>query len=60
MPTLENKCLLAKHLVATENSTEAGALLDRALEDLQFATFSERFRNYRWAREARRIRATLD
>jgi len=60
LPTLENKCLLANHLVANGNASEAGALLDRALEDLHYAPFRERLRHYRWAREARRIRARLD
>jgi hypothetical protein len=60
LPTLENKCLLAKHLVSNGNSEEAATLLDRALEDLHYATFRERLRNHRWAREARRIRARLD
>ncbi|HEV8058227.1 MAG TPA: tetratricopeptide repeat protein [Gemmataceae bacterium] len=60
LPTLENKCLLAEHLVATGNATEAVALLDRALEDLHYAPFRERWRNYRWAREARRILAKVE
>lgn len=60
LPTLENKCLLAKHLVSNGNAEEAATLLDRALEDLHYATFRERLRNQRWAREARRIRARLD
>jgi hypothetical protein len=60
LPTLENKCLLARHLVVNGNAAEAAALLDRTLEDLHFATFRERLRNHRWAREARRIRAKLD
>jgi hypothetical protein len=58
-PTLENKCLLARHLIANDGANEAEALLDRALEDLQFAPFSDRWRNYRWSREARRILARL-
>jgi hypothetical protein len=60
LPTLENKCLLARHLVDTGNSAEAVTLLDRALEDLHYAAFRERLRNYRWSREARRILAKLD
>lgn len=60
LPTLENKCLLAKHLVANGSAAEAAALLDRALEDLHYAPFRDRLHNYRWAREARRIRAKID
>ncbi len=58
-PTLENKCMLARHLIANDGATEAEALLDRALEDLHYASFSDRMRNYRWSREARRILANL-
>ena len=54
-PTLENKCLLARHLIANDGTAEAEALLDRALEDLHYAPFRDRMRNYRWSREAKRI-----
>lgn len=60
MPTLENKCRLAERLIDTGHRTEAADLLDRALEDLHYAPVGARWRNWRWAREARRLLKEAD
>jgi hypothetical protein len=57
LPTLENKCLLAEQLLDNGRPAEAVQLLDEALEDHRYAPWSARWRNWRWAREARRLRA---
>lgn len=59
-PTLENKCLLAEHLLDNKLSNEATHLLEQALEDHQYAPWNTRWRNWRWAREARRLLAEAD
>jgi hypothetical protein len=59
-PTLENKCLLAEHLLDNGIPGEAAQLLDGALEDHHYAPWSARWRNWRWAREARRLLAEAD
>lgn len=55
VPTLENKCLLAEHLIDNGMSAETLQLLDQALQDHYFAPWSARWRNLRWARMARRL-----
>jgi hypothetical protein len=60
LPTLENKCLLAEHLLDNGIPAEAVQLLDQALEDYHFAPWSARWRNWRWAREARRLLAEAE
>jgi hypothetical protein len=54
-PTLENQCLLAEYLFAEGSDEEAHILLDRALRDHSFAPSPVRWRNRRWARQARRL-----
>jgi hypothetical protein len=55
LPTLENKCLLAEHLLTNGTPAEAVPLLDQALADHQYAPWGARWRNWRWARAARRL-----
>jgi hypothetical protein len=55
MPTLENKCLLAEHLLDNGKPTEATQLLEQALEDYHYAPWGTRVRNWNWARTARRL-----
>jgi hypothetical protein len=59
-PTLENKCLLAEHLLDNNIPSEAVSLLDQALEDHHYAPWGARWRNWRWAREARRLLAEAE
>jgi hypothetical protein len=54
-PTLEHQCLLAEHLQARGQGREAHDVLDRALHENSFAPGPVRWRNRRWARQARRI-----
>jgi hypothetical protein len=56
-PTLETKCLLAEHLLDSGAHAEAVQLLDVALEDYHYAPWNMRMRNWRWARQARRLMA---
>jgi hypothetical protein len=60
LPTLENKCLLAEHLIDNGLKTEAIDLLDQALEDYHYAPWGERFRNWRCARKARTLLAEAE
>jgi hypothetical protein len=60
LPTLENKCLLAEHLLDNSLKAEAVDLLDRALEDHHYAPWGTRFRNWRWARAARKLLAEAE
>jgi len=55
LPTLENKCRLAEHLLDNGLASEAAQLLDDALEEQQFAPWSARWRNWRWNRKANRL-----
>jgi hypothetical protein len=54
-PTLQHKCLLAEHLLENGLNDEAAQMLERALEDHQFAPGFIRRRNWRWAGQARRL-----
>lgn len=54
-PTLENRCLLAEHLLDNHRPSEVVQLLDEALEEHQFAPWSARWRDGSWARKARRL-----
>jgi hypothetical protein len=54
-PNLENKCLLAEHLLDNGRPAEAVPLLDEALEDHRYTTWGARWRNRYWARAARRL-----
>jgi hypothetical protein len=55
VPTLENKCLLAEHLLEHKLTAEAIPLLDQALEDYSFAPMGKRLKNWGWAREAQKL-----
>ncbi len=59
-PTFENKCLLAEMLLHDGGHAEARHLLERTLEDHSYAPWSARLRDWRWAREARRMLAEAD
>jgi hypothetical protein len=55
VPTLENKCLLAEHLLDSKMHSEAIHVLDHALEEHSFAPLGKRFKNWKWARQASRL-----
>ena len=55
MPTLENKCHLAEHLIENNLHAEAVDILDRALEDHAYTPFGKRLKNWSWARLAQRL-----
>jgi hypothetical protein len=55
VPTLENKCHLAEHLLDNKLHSEAIDLLDGALEDHAYTPFAKRLQNWRWARTAQRL-----
>jgi hypothetical protein len=55
VPTLENKCLLAEHLLDNDLKPEAIEVLDQALEDHAYAPLGKRLKNWRWARQAHRL-----
>jgi hypothetical protein len=55
-PTLEHHCLLAECLLSAGMADEARRLLDRSLQDHEFAPGYIRRRNRRWASQARRLR----
>jgi hypothetical protein len=55
MPTLENKCLLAQHLLENGKPTEAINILSAGLEDYRYSPWNSRWRNWHWARVARRL-----
>ena len=55
MPTLENKCLLAQHLLENGNPSEAVNTLNAGLEDYRYSHWNARWRNWHWARVARRL-----
>ncbi len=54
-PTLRHKCLLAEHLFQEGMLHEARDLLERALEDYRYLPSNFRWRNRRWAGEARQM-----
>jgi hypothetical protein len=60
LPTMENKCLLAEHLIGNQLKTEAIELLDQTLEDYHYMPWGARLRNWRWAREARKLLAEAE
>jgi hypothetical protein len=60
LPILENKCLLAVHLLNNGGHSEAVRILGESLKEYQFAPWSVRWRNGRWAREARRLLAEAE
>jgi hypothetical protein len=54
-PTLQHQCLLAEQLADQGHSEEARQLLERSLEEHQYAPGFIRRRNRRWASQARRL-----
>ena len=54
-PTLQNRCLLADHLLEQGQTIEARMLLEQSLRDYDFAPGHVRRRDGRWATEARRL-----
>jgi hypothetical protein len=59
-PTLQNRCLLAEHLLDEGLHEEARGLLERALQDHHFNPGPIRWRNRRWAGVARRLRKRVE
>jgi hypothetical protein len=55
VPTLENQCLLAEHLLENKLHAEAAQVLEQALEDLSYAPLGKRLKNWGWARHARKL-----
>ncbi len=55
VPTLQNKCMLAEHLLDNHLHDEAVRLLDLALEDHAFLPLSKRWRHWTWARRAKAL-----
>jgi hypothetical protein len=60
MPTLENKCVLAEHLIDNKLHAEAAEVLDRALEDYAYLPFGKRWKNWFVARRAQKLLAEAD
>src|SRR5262249_33948776 len=59
-PSLENKCLLAEQLTDNGLAGEAVKLLDEALRDLEHEGWLARLRDWRWVREANRLRSAAE
>jgi hypothetical protein len=55
VPTLQNKCLLAEHLLDNQLQSEAIHVLDAALEEHSYAPLGKRLKNWKWARQAQRL-----
>jgi hypothetical protein len=53
--TMQHQCLLAEHLILAQQPLEAQTLLDQSLRDYSFAPGPIRWRNRRWAGQARRM-----
>jgi hypothetical protein len=58
-PTLQHQCLLAERLLAEGHTDEARQVLERSLEEHQYAPGFVRRRNRRWASHARRLQKQL-
>ena len=59
-PTLRHQCLLAERLLDAGQADEARRVLDGALRDYQYAPGNIRWRNWRWASQARRLLKQID
>ena len=55
LPTLENQCQLAEQLLDNGRPSEAAQVLDDALQEHRFASWSARWKNWRWARLGHRL-----
>jgi hypothetical protein len=58
-PTLENRCLLAEHLLEQGQTDEARTLLQQSLDEHRFAPGPIRRRNRHWAGVARRLQKQI-
>jgi hypothetical protein len=54
-PTLKHQCLLAERLLDADEAGEARQVLEAALREHQYAPANVRWRNWRWASQARRL-----
>ena len=54
-PTLQHQCLLAEQLLDGGRLEEAHVVLDKGMEDYHFAPRASRWRDRRWASQARRL-----
>jgi hypothetical protein len=59
-PTLENSCAVAERFLDAGQPGEAREVLERALADHDFAPFGVRWRDRKWARQARQLLAEAD
>ena len=59
-PTLKHHCLIAERLLDAGQPDEARHVLDAALREHQYNPANVRWRNWRWASEARRLLRTID
>jgi hypothetical protein len=58
-PTLQHQCMLAERLLEQGQNDEARQVLQRSLEEHQYAPGFVRRRNRRWASQARRLQKQL-
>jgi hypothetical protein len=58
-PTLQHQCLLAERLLEEGLTSEARQVVERSLEEHQYAPGFVRRRNRRWASQARRLQKQL-
>jgi hypothetical protein len=54
-PTLRHQCLLAERLLDADRPDEARQVLGEALREHQYAPLKARWRDWRWASQARRL-----
>jgi hypothetical protein len=59
-PTLRHRCLLAEKLLDADRPEEARRVLDEALREHQYAPTNIRWRNWRWASQAKRLLRDID
>jgi hypothetical protein len=60
VPTLRHQCLLAERLLDADQPDEARQVLEGALREHQYAPGNIRWRNWRWASQARRLLKQID
>jgi hypothetical protein len=59
-PTLRHQCLLAERLLDADRPDEARQVLEAALREHQYTPTNIRWRNWRWASQARRLLRDID
>jgi hypothetical protein len=59
-PTLRHQCLLAERLLDADRQDEARQVLEAGLREYQYAPTNIRWRNWRWASQARRLLRDVD